>query len=438
MAKKLRFEEPEGDDAENDSPKRKAKRKATGFVKKAEAEPDGKLRFAEPEEDEGEQEEQPLAQRRTSIGRKKTGFMGKGAEEDEGKPRFAEPEDDDEDQEEQPLATRRTSIGRKKTGFVAPPTDKVGFEAPAEEGEGMERQRSLRRKPTGFVKPVLDDEDEDDEAAKATAPIEECDEEAAEEPKARPCTPLNEGEEGEEDDPDDEDLQGVMTKSASALGRGNTLLAISKSASAPSLAGSLAVARRRKVASHLSGPRPKGVVGAGSRKLLPPQGDWDERHHLAGVENEMLPKKLRAYFSRPQEFGELKLDLEKRENMTAMIKRMEQEEVPPTKPTPITADSGAPTIPTKHVVTACGSMKDRDNEERPWNNRWSQGIGTLNEGVHPLHRQYFSKDSLFTDAPSQRWRRYADVEVAQGVWKPNLGNKPQRFPPIGAAVPILG
>jgi len=136
--KKLRFEEPEEDDAEDDLPKRKAKRKATGFVKKAAAEPEGKLRFAEPEEDDEEQEEQPLAQRRTSVGRKQTAFMGKGAEE-EGKPSFAEPEDDDrdEDQEEQPLATRRTSVGRKKTGFVAPPTDKVGFESPGEDGDGF-------------------------------------------------------------------------------------------------------------------------------------------------------------------------------------------------------------------------------------------------------------------------------------------------------------
>merc|ERR1711966_10302 len=136
----------------------------------------------------------------------------------------------------------------------------------------------------------------------------------------------------------------------------------------------------------------------------------------------MLPKRLRQYFEAPQTEAALKEDLQKRSNMKGMLKRMEKEEIPPTRPTPITADGGPPVIPTKHVVG--GSMRDRDNETRPWNDRWSRSIGNLNDGMHPLHRESFSEPSLFAKAPSQRWRRFLDVEVEKGVWKPNIGERP--------------
>lgn len=235
---------------------------------------------------------------------------------------------------------------------------------------------------------------------------------------------LNHGEEGEDDDEDD-DLVEEQPRGGSGM--------LQMSASMPTLRGSLAVARR-KIPSHLRAPKRKAA-----QKLPPPAQvqAWDDRHQLSGVENELLPKKLRAYFSRPQSLPELKEDLARRNHMTEARRRLSLEEVPPTKPTAISADSGAPVIPHKHDFG--GHMKDRDNQPRPWNNRWSEGIGILNDGMHPSCRQYFSKDSLFAEAPSQRWRRYQDVEVtrdySQGAarWKPIIDKegRPPRFPPIG-------
>merc|ERR1711934_908760 len=85
---------------------------------------------------------------------------------------------------------------------------------------------------------------------------------------------------------------------------------IQKSASAPSLAGPIAVARRRKIPSHIAACKRKP-----QRRIGPPQYEWDERHHLAGVENELLPKRQRNYFSRPHTEVELKQDLSRRNNM---------------------------------------------------------------------------------------------------------------------------
>merc|ERR1711918_162118 len=121
-------------------------------------------------------------------------------------------------------------------------------------------------------------------------------------------------------------------------------------------------------------------------------------------------------------------DLQRRSNMKSMLDKMAKPEVPHTLPK-IGADSGPPVIPSKHQIG--GHMKNRDREVRIWNDRWSQGIGQLNDGVHPLHRQYFSSDSLFAEATSQRWRRYLDAEVAPGVWKPILEKRGPRFPPMG-------
>jgi len=144
---------------------------------------------------------------------------------------------------------------------------------------------------------------------------------------------------------------------------------------------------------------------------------WDEFHHLGGGENHLLPKNQRTYFSPPQTEEELREDLGRMTNMTSMLKRMDQEEEPKPRPTPISSDAGPPVIPSKHEVG--GSMRDHDREVVPWNNRHGMGIGNVaNDGMHHLHREYFSQPSLFAEAPSQRWRRCADVEVERGVWKP--------------------
>jgi hypothetical protein len=235
--------------------------------------------------------------------------------------------------------------------------------------------------------------------------------------------PLNPEEQGEDEDEADDVVEVEEEGKRGSLRR---------AASDSSIAGALAVARRR-IPSHLRVPKRKAKL----RRLPSPSQiqEWDDRHQLAGVENELLPKKLRAYFSRPQSLPELREDLLQRKHVAANVEWLDRDEVPPTYPTPITADSGPPAIPTKHVFG--GHMRGRDNEIRPWNDRWSQGIGVLNDGMHPSHRQYFSQDSLFAEAPSQRWRRFQDVEVSRDYskgtarWKPNQEKRPSRFPPIG-------
>lgn len=412
------------DEADDSSGKlkrtRRDNRKGTGFVRPTDLPSEGgedddcTLRFEEPEDKHG--------RGHLSFGRKPAGGVQKDdslAKDSERKPRF-------EAQEEDAASTpsrRERKMKRQPTGFVNRPSEEdldeesnqqLRFEEP--QADGGESRRSPKRRPTGFVKPsALDYEDEDDEANQ-----DDVSELMMRTEKALLYSPLNPGEEGEDEDPDDDEL----FQSCSTLQRSQQKAFITKSSSAPTLAGSLAVARR-KIPSHLAAPKRKVPP---RRKPLPLQA-WDERHQLCGVENELLPKPLRAYFSRPQNIGELKDDLNLRNNMTSMLKRIDLEEVPPTRPTPITSDSGPPVIPTKHE--AGGTMRGVDNDVRPWNNRWSQGIGNLNEGLHPLHREYFTAQSLFADAPSQRWRRYCDIDMGKGVWKPiKQGNAP-RFPPLG-------
>jgi hypothetical protein len=457
----------ESEDGPHDGSRRSLLRKPTGFAK---------TDVVPPEEDEhavkfAETEEQPPSGRRNSFIRKPTGVVKTDTSpskenDEEHAVKFAEPE-------EVPPSGRRNSLMRKPTGFVKTDTSpseeneeehSIKFSEP-EEAPPIGRKHSLIRKPTGFVKTerTPSEEHEEEHSVKFSefeevpheggrhsllrkptgfvrtenAPSDEDEEEASHATRnlnrqtvARPCTPLNEGEEGEDDDPDDDDLLQAggswpsMQKSDGGVGRRDEL-AIRKSASAPSLAGPIAVARRRNANSHLALHKRKD-----QRKVGPPAYEWDQRHHLAGVENENLPKKLRSYFSRPQSEVELKQDLCSRNNMTSAMRKMEKEEVPPTKPLPISCDGGAPVLPAKHEPG--GIMRGRDKQVKPWNNRWSQGIGTLNDGMHPLHREYFCKPSLFAEAPSQRWRRYMDVEVARGVWQPIQDSRPPRFGPVGA------
>lgn len=145
---------------------------------------------------------------------------------------------------------------------------------------------------------------------------------------------------------------------------------------------------------------------------------WNTRHHVSGAENEMLPKPLRAYFSRPQSLPELKAELTKKKHAEA-----------PPLTTFVSADAGPPICPDRHKFG--GAMRDRDGEVRPWNDRWHTGIHLINETLHPLHRGGFASKSLFEKAKSQRWRRHLDFEIAHGVWKPIDTDKPLRFPPLG-------
>ncbi|CAE8599313.1 unnamed protein product, partial [Polarella glacialis] len=113
----------------------------------------------------------------------------------------------------------------------------------------------------------------------------------------------------------------------------------------------------------------------------------------------------------------------------SQLEKLDSVEVPPSKPSFITADAGPPVCPARHQIG--GSMTDMDKELRPWNDRWSCGMANLNDGLHPLHRAGFATPSLFETAPSQNWRRYQDMEVEHGVWKSIKTKRPCRFPPLG-------
>lgn len=164
---------------------------------------------------------------------------------------------------------------------------------------------------------------------------------------------------------------------------------------------------------------------------------WDSRHHLAGVENELLPRKLRSYFSRPQSLPELRDALREDHSMKApprqafmrsILQRLESEETPQPR-TALSTDSGPAVIPDRHEIG--GAMQDRNGEVRSWNGRHHAGMQLLNDGLHPLHREYFSKCSPFASAASQRWRRHLDVEVGRGKWAPITELQCRRFPPMG-------
>lgn len=160
------------------------------------------------------------------------------------------------------------------------------------------------------------------------------------------------------------------------------------------------------------------------------RGDWNGRHHLVGYENNLLPKKLRSYFSRPNSLPDLKADLERKGAQgKAVLRGLGREEPPPPKGMPITADPGGAVCPERHAHG--GLMRDRDGEVRPWNDRWSSGIHQINDHLHPLHRAGFARKSIFERAPSQRWRRQQDQEVEHGVWRSESMDRPPRFPPLG-------
>jgi len=197
--------------------------------------------------------------------------------------------------------------------------------------------------------------------------------------------------------------------------------------------GSLAMQRSR-VPSY--GSKAGRKAKASSQRALKEQAplEWNERHQLGAVENSLLPKGKRLYFSRPASLPELKSELRNiRKTAPCLVpsdnflREIEKPDLPAQKPTSIGADAGPPTLPERHGLG--GSMLDRDGKVRQWNNRSHAGV--VNDGMHPLHRQYFSKESVFQQAPSQRWRRHLDHEVKPGLWHQNHSEKPVRFPPLG-------
>jgi len=195
-----------------------------------------------------------------------------------------------------------------------------------------------------------------------------------------------------------------------------TPLASSRSSSSPAL-----LAQRRRA-------RPKAGKKNPGAKFDRKAQSWDMRFHIVDETNDLKPKQLRQYFSRPASLPQLCEDLAKRGVPKARLEELQDKEVPPRRPeAPISADSGPPVIPGRHRI---GGKMEQQGQPVPWNDRWHTGVHLYNEGMHPKHRAGFSRPSVFEESKSQLWRRQGHVEVAPGIWSP-AKRYVSRFPPLG-------
>jgi hypothetical protein len=157
---------------------------------------------------------------------------------------------------------------------------------------------------------------------------------------------------------------------------------------------------------------------------------WDERHHDVGYkENELKPKGIRAYFSRPQSLSDLKQELKGKKHSSAMLARLDRDATPRELKTPNTADTMPALFPTRYALA--GDMLDRDGQERPWNNRFQTGFFDTNYQCHPHDRQYFARSSTFEGTKCMAWRRITETEYGTGIWRDAYSKKQPLFGPTG-------
>jgi len=189
-------------------------------------------------------------------------------------------------------------------------------------------------------------------------------------------------------------------------------LAASRASSEPFLHRTTAQkARRRGSARAPSTPRSKFNRKAQS---------WDTRFHLVDETNDLKPRELRHYFSRPEP--------RPRDSRTELVEVAVGDRRSLPKASPLTADSAPAVIPTRHRIG--GQMRNQGGNVVPWNDRWHAGVHLYNEGMHPLHRATFSRPSVFEESKTQVWRRAQDLQISPGVWhKPS--REELRFPPLG-------
>lgn len=165
--------------------------------------------------------------------------------------------------------------------------------------------------------------------------------------------------------------------------------------------------------------------------------EWDDRFQLEftkkgdrRADNDMLQVGTRKYFSKPHDKSELKSHLATMGPTASMLlKSLDSGPDPKQRTAPITAD-GAPTqMPVRHALN--GTMRDRDDKLRVWNDRWNRGTYLMNDELPASQRSYFSKESAYDTSPSQGWRRYRDQEVAPGQWAPGSPTRAAKFGPMG-------
>jgi len=159
--------------------------------------------------------------------------------------------------------------------------------------------------------------------------------------------------------------------------------------------------------------------------------DWDERHQLVDATNELRPAGTRQYFSSPQTVEELEGFFSGSSSCQSLLDKLHKPEVMPQRSV-ISCDNGPSTCPERYDFG--GNMYDRDGKVRTWNDRWTKGIGLLNEHCHPAHRTYFTQGSVFEDSPTQSWRRFMHQEVSSGVWMSSIQRKPPQFGRMGGVM----
>eukprot|EP00927_Polykrikos_kofoidii_P060650 TRINITY_DN55588_c0_g1_i1.p1 TRINITY_DN55588_c0_g1~~TRINITY_DN55588_c0_g1_i1.p1 ORF type:complete len:337 (-),score=52.98 TRINITY_DN55588_c0_g1_i1:218-1189(-) len=167
--------------------------------------------------------------------------------------------------------------------------------------------------------------------------------------------------------------------------------------------------------------------------------DWDERHQMSlftngrhkndvRPDNALMPKGNRLLFEREQNKEQLRDHLKTVKNNRLLLASLELPEVK-VQTSPISADASPTQMPERHSVQ--GMMLDRDGDVRTWNDRWPNGMSKFNELMHKSHRGYFVGKSVYTDSPSQQWRRFNDQEDGKGGWKTIHCRKDPIFAPFG-------
>jgi len=106
--------------------------------------------------------------------------------------------------------------------------------------------------------------------------------------------------------------------------------------------------------------------------------DWDERHQLVDATNELRPAGTRQYFSSPQTVEELEGFFSGSSSCQSLLDKLHKPEVMPQRSV-ISCDNGPSTCPERYDFG--GNMYDRDGKVRTWNDRWTKGIGLLNDIV---------------------------------------------------------
>jgi len=157
------------------------------------------------------------------------------------------------------------------------------------------------------------------------------------------------------------------------------------------------------------------------------RADWNDRHHLSGTENELLPKRLRRYFSVPSDINHLKAQLQEGDlprgvyQPQDLLRNYRLPDLPQPPRSPITADTGAPLCPGRYVPG--GTMRDREGKPQPWDDKFHFGTALHSLPYQKEAPPQSTRGSDSGKSTGQRWRRGPESEALAGAWKPSANQK---------------